>query len=102
MDHITGRDGYIIKQALYYAVKYIDGLPGNLREYSNRRDMVRILLAMDPDYFADMQQLQSFQPRLPPGVSPELRAKWEANRAKPIDPALHGHRAVPPIEHPEG
>ena len=47
---ITGRDGFIIKQALYYAIKYINDLPEYLREYSNQMDMARILNAYDPDY----------------------------------------------------
>jgi hypothetical protein len=98
-ESITGRDGYIIKQALYYAIKYIDGLPDILREYSDRADMVSILLAMDPDYFARMKQLQSPLP-LPPNAPPALKARLEAAKDSPISLALHRHRAVPPIEHP--
>jgi hypothetical protein len=42
---ITGRDGYIIAQALAYAVEAIGALPDQWREWSNREDMKRILAA---------------------------------------------------------
>jgi hypothetical protein len=36
---ITGRDGYILAQALAYAITAIERLPEQLREYSNQEDM---------------------------------------------------------------
>jgi hypothetical protein len=48
-DNITGRDDYIITQALGYAIAFIDSLPEHERELSNRTDMVAILLARIPD-----------------------------------------------------
>jgi hypothetical protein len=48
-DNITGRDDYIIAQALGYAIAFIDSLPEHERELSNRADMVAILLARISD-----------------------------------------------------
>ena len=53
---VTGRDGLIVRQALYYAVKYIDGLPKQLQEHSNRQDMMQILLDMDPHYLENQRR----------------------------------------------
>ena len=40
---ITGRDGYILRQALAYAIKLIEALPDDRQEYSNMCDMIRLL-----------------------------------------------------------
>ncbi len=40
---VTG-DGYILQQALAYAIVCIDGLPDDRQELSNRRHMMRLLL----------------------------------------------------------
>jgi hypothetical protein len=40
---VTGRDGYIIRQALAYAIKLIEALPADRQEYSNMCDMIQIL-----------------------------------------------------------
>jgi hypothetical protein len=40
---ITGRDGYIIAQALAYAIEAIAMLPEERQEASNREDMLAIL-----------------------------------------------------------
>ena len=47
---ITGRDGYIIAEALYLAVKWIDHLPKELRSESDKHDMLRILNDAFPDW----------------------------------------------------
>jgi hypothetical protein len=45
MGGITGRDGYIIRQALAYAIEVIAALPSEYQEYSNLCDMLAILHA---------------------------------------------------------
>ena len=47
---VTGRDGYIIAEALYYATKWIDEMPDNLRPVSDQRDILRILNAAFPGW----------------------------------------------------
>lgn len=39
---ITGRDGYIVNQALLYAIAHIQSLPPEKQEWSNMRDMCAI------------------------------------------------------------
>jgi hypothetical protein len=46
VSNITGRDGYIIVQALALAAAVIDRLPNIYREESNRDDMIKILHAL--------------------------------------------------------
>lgn len=41
--NITGRDNYILAQALAYAIETIDRLPPRLQEKSNREDMEELL-----------------------------------------------------------
>jgi hypothetical protein len=60
MSNITGRDGYIIQQALLYAIKYIDALPAKLRETSNQEDMVKILLSKNPNFVAEHDEMTKF------------------------------------------
>jgi hypothetical protein len=50
---VTGRDGYIIFQALAYAVLAIEALPEEWQERSDADDMHRLLraLADDPDFY---------------------------------------------------
>lgn len=42
---ITGRDGYIVNQALLYAIAHIQSLPEEKQEWSNMRDMCAIVRA---------------------------------------------------------
>jgi len=46
---ITGRDGYIMAQALYWAIKFSQRLPSRYREWSNEQDMKAILNSRFPD-----------------------------------------------------
>ncbi len=48
MNDVTGRDGYIIAKALCYAIAFIDTLPFERRESSDRDDMVAILIETVP------------------------------------------------------
>jgi hypothetical protein len=44
---VTGRDGYIVAQALTYAIAIIaSSLPEERQEASNREDMIRLLESM--------------------------------------------------------
>jgi len=45
-DSITGRDGYIVAQALAYAILVIEALPDRWQEASNCLDMKAIFEAM--------------------------------------------------------
>jgi hypothetical protein len=56
MQKVTGRDGFIIKQALYCAIKFIDSLPEELQETSNQNDMKALLLATEPEIVELSQQ----------------------------------------------
>ncbi len=47
---ITGRDGYIVAEALYFATKWIDEMPDKVRPASDKRDILRILNAAFPDW----------------------------------------------------
>lgn len=40
---VTGRDGYIMAQALAYAILTIEALPEPQQEWSNKEDMKRLL-----------------------------------------------------------
>lgn len=42
---ITGRDGYIVNQALIYAIAHIQSLPEEKQEFSNMCDMCAIVLS---------------------------------------------------------
>ncbi|HZZ63764.1 MAG TPA: hypothetical protein VFE63_21810 [Roseiarcus sp.] len=44
---ITGRDGYIVPQALIYAIAHIQSLPSKEQEWSNMADMCAIARAHD-------------------------------------------------------
>lgn len=42
---VTGRDGYIMRKALAYAITAIDALPQEWQEESDRKDMADLLNA---------------------------------------------------------
>ncbi|HUK07777.1 MAG TPA: hypothetical protein VLX09_07930 [Stellaceae bacterium] len=46
---VTGRDTYILTQALAYAIALIDALPPDRQESSNRDDMIRLIRYLAPD-----------------------------------------------------
>lgn len=50
---ITGRDGYIIRKALAYAIESISRFPEQWQERSDQRDMITILynIADDADFY---------------------------------------------------
>ena len=47
---VTGRDGYIIAEALVLAMKAIDDMPSNIRLTSDQNDIIRILNANFPSW----------------------------------------------------
>jgi hypothetical protein len=51
--NVTGRDNYILMQALGYAIEAIGRLPERWQEWSNREDMIKLLAAMsdNPDFY---------------------------------------------------
>ncbi len=46
----TGRDGYLIAEALCFAIKWIDYLPTEQRLESDKLDMLRILNTGFPEW----------------------------------------------------
>lgn len=49
--NVTGRDGFLIAEALYLAIEYIDQLPRERRSVSDQADMMRLLTEMYPGWF---------------------------------------------------
>jgi len=47
---VTGRDGYIIAEALVLAMKYIDEMPSKLRLTADEKDIIKILNAAFPTW----------------------------------------------------
>lgn len=45
---VTGRDGYIIAEALVLAMKSIDDMPDNVRLTADQKDIIKILNAAFP------------------------------------------------------
>jgi len=74
MTNVTGRDGYILIQALCYAIATIDRLPEHRQEASNHQDMIKLLEAMCPDkrtrdflFQAAVSHIEPWDHELPPG-----------------------------------
>jgi hypothetical protein len=92
---VTGRDGLVMAKALWYALKYIEGLPENLREWSDQQDMKAVLVgrfpggldAMQRTYSAWLQMLRE---------DPEAAAEWAAHPQAERE-AIRRHRAPPDI-----
>ena len=61
MAEVTGRDDYIMWQALIYAIAAIDSLPVHERELSNQEDMRLLLAVRFPDAATDPAALQVAQ-----------------------------------------
>lgn len=49
--NVTGRDGFLIAEALYLAIEYIDQLPKGRQPLSDQADMMRLLDEMYPGWF---------------------------------------------------
>jgi predicted ATP-grasp superfamily ATP-dependent carboligase len=73
---VTGRDGYILAQALAYAIEVIGSLPEDRQERSNREDMKKIFEAM---FSEQMREIVTYSARchLNPDVARELAARLQ-------------------------
>lgn len=47
---VTGRDGYIIAEALLLAMKSIDDMPDNVRLTADQKDIIKILNVTFPTW----------------------------------------------------
>jgi hypothetical protein len=61
MNNVTGRDAFIIAQALAYAAEAIDRLPLERRQQSHRTDMLRLLHHMAPDDAANYFRAEAYR-----------------------------------------
>ena len=76
---VTGRDGYIMIQALCYAIAAIERLPEHRQEGSNHADMIELLHAKCPDkrtrdllFHEAVSHLEPWDNELPPGAGVPL------------------------------
>ena len=95
-DEVTGRDAYIMAQALILAINAIDSTEVNRRQFSNREDMMKLLIAIwpSPDGWATIAHGVGVDP---PSIDspdyeeflnaggPTLRLVWE--RPEPPEPS---------------
>ncbi len=95
-DQITGRDGYIMAEALILAINAIDSMDADTRPYSNRDDMMKLLFALRPDQTSWTVIANSVDVDPPPIDSPgydqwvnagrpELRLVYERPEPPPED-----------------
>lgn len=61
MNNVTGRDAFIVAQALAYAAEAIDRLPLERREQSHRADMLRLLHHIAPDDAANFFRAEAYR-----------------------------------------
>lgn len=47
---VTGRDGFIIAEALVLAMKHIDEMPDNVRPTADKNDIIKILNSAFPTW----------------------------------------------------
>lgn len=67
---VTGRDRYVTTKALAYAIAFIDSLPEDQQESSDRDDMVALLVALLPNMVEREILAQSVQSHT--GVLPDI------------------------------
>jgi hypothetical protein len=72
---VTGRDGLIVAKALAYAIAFIDSLPEEKQERSDRADMVALLHAAVSDPVQRERLARSVEANT--GVLPDL-TDWKA------------------------
>lgn len=80
---ITGRDGFILRKAVLYAISTIQVLPHERQEWSDLRDMKALARALLPglrerDFMADnVARHTGVRPDLTPGAEDEGDDGWE-------------------------
>jgi hypothetical protein len=80
-EDITGRDGFIIRQALAYAVEIMSKEPEVLRQDSDRDDMIALLEVMCADNY-ELEMLQCDARRhVASAFNPEV-AHWSKEQLK--------------------
>ncbi|MDP6775104.1 MAG: hypothetical protein QGI63_12645 [Rhodospirillales bacterium] len=60
--NVTGRDGFLIAEALYLAIEYIDQLPRERRPLTDQADMMRLLTEMYPGWFEVVEAAKRRRP----------------------------------------
>jgi hypothetical protein len=61
MNNVTGRDAFIVAQALAYAAEAIDRLPLERRQQSHRADMLRLLDHIAPGDAANYFRAEAYR-----------------------------------------
>jgi hypothetical protein len=61
MNNVTGRDAFIVAQALAYAAEAIDRLPLERRQQSHRADMLRLLHHIAPNDAANYFRAEAYR-----------------------------------------
>lgn len=61
INNVTGRDAFIVAQALAYAAEAIDRLPLERRQQSHRVDMLRLLDHIAPDDAANYFRAEAYR-----------------------------------------
>jgi hypothetical protein len=61
INNVTGRDAFIVAQALAYAAEAIDRLPLERRQQSHRADMLRLLHHIAPDDAANYFRAEAYR-----------------------------------------
>ena len=67
---VTGRDDYLIAKALLYAITFIESLPEQQRELSDRDDMVALLNHVVPAAVEREELVRSLEQRT--GFLPDI------------------------------
>jgi hypothetical protein len=81
MENVTGRDGYLIAQALHEAIKSLSALPEHERPVSNiadMRELLRTRFGRLAEHFLAQDDLKAAMAELPPGLgAEETRARMQ-------------------------
>lgn len=81
---ITGRDGFIVPQAVLYGIGYIQSLPRTRQEWSNMLDMCKIVRSWDTPFtiphMLNLEQFHGFKIDLWPEDDADLSESEKAKR----------------------
>jgi len=92
---ITGRDSLVMTKALWYALKYIEGLPADLQEWSDQQDMKALLIAYFPGGRDLMMGMYSSWLKMI-REHPQAAAEWQATSEERRE-VIRRHRSPPDI-----